>query len=344
MVRVFCGNSLVNSVKMRIILTTWALTRPTGVYCRRLCTEIALPRAQNDDSPLSVPENYSEIERAPNLPPTFNFASYINKSPTLQQLLNLGVDLYSIEKRKGLPQFVLKLDFERDMKHVIQFLTDQGVPPDRLGHIITKNPLIFKEHCDDMAVRINYLESKRFSREQISWIVNKNPFWLMFSTQRIDRRLGYFQKTFELSGQEVRQMTCLCPRLVTYSMEHVRKSTFSIKEEMGFEKGEVKALLLKLPKIWMMSHDSLMDRFQYVHKSMEITHEHLCRDPYILLSRQYRIRQRHEFLKYLKRAQYDPQKDLYVSLKNLVVGNDEEFVLNIARSTISTYNAFLKTL
>lgn len=350
---------------MRSVRTSWPLIRSSGHCLRRFCTEIALPQPGNEDSPLRIPENYEDVERTPNFPPTFNFASYINKSPTLQQLLNLGVDLYSIERRKGLPQFVLKLDFERDMKHIIQFLHDQGIPPDHLGRFITKNPLIFKEHSDDLGVRINYLESKMFTKEQIAKILDKNPFWLMFSTQRIDKRLGFFQKSFSLSGQEVRELSCKAPRLITYSMEHVRRSTFSIREEMGFEAAEVKEILLKVPKIWMMSkfdilflpifpqiiifddlpdHDSLMERFEYVHRNMEISHEHLRQDPHILLTRAYRIRQRHEFLKFLGKAQYDPKKDLYVSLKNLVVGTDEEFVLNVARSSIPTYHAFLKTL
>ncbi|XP_055705669.1 transcription termination factor 3, mitochondrial [Phlebotomus papatasi] len=328
---------------MPSVKSSWPV-RFSGQCLRRFCTEIALPQPKNEDSPLRIPENHEDIERAPNFPPTFNFASYINKSPTLQQLLNLGVDLYSIERRKGLPQFVLKLDFERDMKHIIQFLHDQGIPPDHLGRFITKNPLIFKEHSDDLAVRINYLESKMFTKEQIARIVDKNPFWLMFSTQRIDKRLGFFQKSFSLSGQEVRELTCTAPRLITYSMEHVRRSTFSIREEMGFEAAEVKEILLKVPKIWMMNHDSLMERFEYVHRSMAISHDQLRQDPHILLSRLYRIRQRHEFLKFLGKAQYDPKKDLYVSLKNLVVGTDEEFVLNIARSSIPTYHSFLKTL
>lgn len=41
--------------------------------------------------------------------PSFNLAAYVNNSSTLQQFLSLGVDLHSIERRKGLGDFVLKL-------------------------------------------------------------------------------------------------------------------------------------------------------------------------------------------------------------------------------------------
>ncbi|GAB0087840.1 Transcription termination factor 3, mitochondrial [Sergentomyia squamirostris] len=331
-------------MKIKFFSSSWSVTQSSVKLIRSLCSQISLPQVPENDSPLRIPENPNDVERAPNFSPTFNFASYINKSETLQQLLKLGVDLYKIERRKGLENFLLKLDFEHDMKHVIKFLHDQGISPDRLGQFLTKNPLIFKENCDDLQVRINYLESKKFQRDEIIRIIDNNPFWLMFSTQRIDKRLGFFQKSFYLTGREVRQLVCTAPRLITYSMEHIRMSTFSVKEEMGYETLEAKKLLLKIPKLWMINHDSLMERFDYVHKDMEISHEQLLKDPYILLSRTFRIRQRHDFLKYLGKAQYDPKKDLYISLKNLVVGSDEEFAINIARSSIPVYQNFLKTL
>lgn len=54
---------------------------------------------------------------APYFPQSFNFAAYVNKSPTLQEFVKLGVDLHKWEKKKGIPQFILKLDFERDVKN-----------------------------------------------------------------------------------------------------------------------------------------------------------------------------------------------------------------------------------
>lgn len=199
-----------------------------------------------------VPEQQS-VEVYPHTRPAFNFAAYVNKSETLQKLVQLGVDLHKLEKRKGIPQFLLQLDFEKDMKQHLMFLADIGVNPTELGEVITKNPLLFKEDLGNMEVRINYLESKRFVPEQITRIVTKNPFWLMISTRRIDRRLGFFQRTFELVGNEVRSLTAKQPRIITYNLEHIQKSTFSIKEEMGFDQTEMKTLLLSKPKLWMIS-------------------------------------------------------------------------------------------
>lgn len=187
------------------------------------------------------------------VPPTFNFASYVNKSETLKKFVELGVDLSKIEKKKGFPQFVLTLDFEKDVKKLLFFLHDLGLPAEDYGSFITKNPLIFKESLKDLETRVYYLQSKKFSAEQIQRVVSKNPFWLSFSTKRIDRRLGWFQKNFNLQGDDIRVLASTAPRLITYNLEHVREAMFSIKEELGFTKQEMKLLLLRNPRVWMRS-------------------------------------------------------------------------------------------
>lgn len=186
-------------------------------------------------------------------PPSFNLAAYVDKSKTLQKFVELGVDLSKIEKKKGLPQFVLKLDFETDIKKHLFFLHDLGLQAEIYGDFITKNPLIFKESIEDLETRVYYLRSKQFSIEQVRDIVSRNPFWLNISTRRIDRRLGWFQKNFKLTGDDIRFLTCKQPKLITYNMEHIRESTFKIKEEMGFDSDEIKVLLLNKPNLWMHS-------------------------------------------------------------------------------------------
>lgn len=81
---------------------------------------------------------------------------------------------------------------------LFRFLHDLGVPSDELGHFITINPWIFKEDLDDLQVRVNYLQSKKFSADMITRIVRKNPCWLVFrcsinfiSYDRIILRLNF---------------------------------------------------------------------------------------------------------------------------------------------------------
>jgi len=42
------------------------------------------------------------------------------------------------------------------------------------------------------------------------------------STEKIDQRLGHFQKTFKLTGNEVRNLAVKRPRLITYHMSHIQ--------------------------------------------------------------------------------------------------------------------------
>lgn len=198
-------------------------------------------------------DDFDVTTAAPQTRPAHNLAAYVKRSPTLQQLLHLGVDLHRIERRNGLADFVLRLDFEKDVKPRLRFLADVGVPADALGDFLTRNPLICREDVNALTTRIHYLQSKGFVAADIARIVETNPFWLMFSTQRIDGRLGFFQKQFELSGVEVRQLVVRQAKLITYGLDAVRKSSFVLQEELGFSQAETKRLLLTAPKLWMMS-------------------------------------------------------------------------------------------
>lgn len=76
---------------------------------------------------------------------------------------------------------------------------------------------------------------------------------------------------------------------------------------------------------------------------MNLSHSHILQVPEILTLREFQLRDRHEFLEMLGKAQYDPRKDLYISPKALAEGNIYYFVREVAKSNIETYNLFLKT-
>lgn len=218
-----------------------------------------------DDSNITLPkpldtcaEDLSDI--GPYLTPTCTFAKYANKSRTIQELVKLGVHLYKFESDIEMVQFILGLDFDRDVKPYIRFLYDCGVPADFLGEFLTKNPNILKEDLNDLHTRIRYLRAHNFTVEMIQKIVCGNPNWLSFSTQNIDGRLGYFQSNFMLNGSEVRYLAVIGSKVVTYHMKHLMSNTFSIREEMGFNKFQIKSLLLKKPRLWVKSKHALTSR------------------------------------------------------------------------------------
>ncbi|XP_045521376.1 transcription termination factor 3, mitochondrial [Pieris brassicae] len=274
---------------------------------------------------------------------SFNLAAYVNTSDTLQKLMKLNVNLAKIEKKPYIAEKILKLDFESNIKNHIFFLKEY-VENESLGIFLTRNPLILCQDIADLEVRINYLQSKQFNSQDIIRIISKNPFWLMFNTEKIDRRLGYFQNTFALTGNEVRFLATKQPRIITYNLHHISTNTFVIKEEFGFNDGEIKQLLLKKPKIWMMNQKSLLERFNYIHNVMKITHEDIKQNSTILTYRNFIVKQRHLFLEKLGRAQYNRKKPNYVPLTALCSGTDVEFCKKYAKCSVADFNIFLKTM
>lgn len=132
---------------------------------------------------------------------------------------------------------------------------------------------------------------------------------------------------------------------------------------MGFENNQIKALLLRKPKLWIMGNffkcqliefitnrlivldkDTLVDRFVYLHNSVKMNHETILQYPGVLTCREFRLKQRHEFLLHLNRAQYDPKMPNYVSPYDLVSKSDSSFAANIAKSSVVVFNDFCKTL
>lgn len=209
---------------------------------------------QHESSDTENPNHIQAVKPKFNsVQPSFNIiAPFVNDSELLKNFVHLGVNLSKLEKRRGIMEFILRLDFERDVKKYLLFLSDLGVPSEAFGYFLTKNPMILKESIEDLTTRIYYLQSKKFEIEQIQQIVTGNPFWLSFPTKRIDKRLGFFQKNFNLTGNELRVVTVQAPRLITYNIEYVKSSSFAIKEEMGFSKDELKSLILSRPRLWMI--------------------------------------------------------------------------------------------
>ncbi|XP_071948453.1 transcription termination factor 3, mitochondrial-like [Antedon mediterranea] len=281
----------------------------------------------------------------PSLPAqTFTLQSFVQQSPTLQKLVHLGVDLHKIQKRQDAANAILKMDFDRDIKDKIAFLYNVGVASDNLGNFITKNPHILSDELNSLEVRISYLNSKKFSKDSISLIVNRAPYFLSFSTERVDRKLGYFQKEFHLTGNEVRHLVTKCPQLVTNKISRIQENMYVIHNLLGFSKSAMKVMVLKSPKLLLAGKQSLMNTFDYIHNEMEIPHQLFIHFPAVLRTRLLNVKERDQYLRNLGLAQYDPKMPGYISLQKLVEGSDELFCQEIAKSSVEDFNAFLKTI
>jgi len=278
--------------------------------------------------------------------PTMTLTSLVHESRTLQNLVDLGVGLYEWDFRGKLP-LAAKLDFHRDVAPLIRLLADVGVPPDGIAEILTHNPELIEEELVDIKTRLNYLASKNFTKKEIISIVTVANKWLNFPVKIIDARLGFFQKTFELTGNEVRKLTVSSPRLISWhkTPSQVRQNIFSLNEEMGFTRDELKQMVLECPFLLLkLREKSMLQQFELLHNVIGYPHETLALFPSSLLCDFFVTQPRHLFLVSLGRDQYSPLLPNYVNPGMLTGGEDKEFAEDVAKVNVGLFNQFMKTL
>lgn len=277
---------------------------------------------------------------------TYNLAKVVNNSLALKKLVDLGVDLANWEKHDWVG-FALTLNFEETVAPRVRFLAQLGLRSQQIAQVLTDGAEFLQQDMDALKNRVTYLKSKAFNAKQIVTIVSDDPSWLTFSVDEIDARLGYFQKTFQLTGDTVRALALALPNLITWPgvPGQIRYNYFTLKEVCGFTPEECKQVLLGSPEVWMIEDERyIQETFDFLHNDVGFPHELLVKFSHCLTVRRRNISARHMFLKFLGRDQFDPQKANYVSPDALVTATDLEFCQNSAKSSIDTFNQFMKTL
>ncbi|XP_052086431.1 transcription termination factor 3, mitochondrial-like [Mytilus californianus] len=275
--------------------------------------------------------------------PIYHLAPLVKESKVLSNLVMLGVSLAEIEKQ-GAADMMVQLNYENDVQPFLLFLKGIGVADEDLCRVITKNPFLFKEEVTDLQVRINYLRSKKFSKESISSIVTRNAKALSLTVEQLDSQLGFYQKQFKLSGSEVRRSMTKCPKLITQKRFRVQAIKEDLLDIFGFTQSEVKKMFMLSPNILLTHIKQLSGNFDYLHNVMELSHKDVLMWPQIFQTYTDRLKRRHQFLASVGRDQYDPKKENFVSLHDLVSGTDKYFSENVAKSTLELHDNFIKTL
>ncbi|XP_062384946.1 transcription termination factor 3, mitochondrial [Sardina pilchardus] len=279
------------------------------------------------------------------LPPTsFSLRDYVDQSETLTKLVQLGVDLWKLEQRPNVGSMLVRLDFQSDVAPRLLFLKDLGVQDGQLGSIITTNPFILTEELDKLKARVSYLKAKKFSSSSIASMVSKAPYLLNFNIKRMDNRLGFYQVTLGLNSEKTRDIITRLPRLLCGSLEPVKENLKVYELEFGFRTNEIQHMVTEVPKILTANKTKLNKIFNYIHNTMGIPHSLIAKFPQVLNTQFLRIKERHLFLKYLGRAQYDPAEPNYISLERLVKLPDDVFCTSVALATVDDFECFQKTL
>ncbi|XP_078478525.1 transcription termination factor 3, mitochondrial-like [Lampetra planeri] len=277
-------------------------------------------------------------------PASISLRDYVDKSETLTKLVQLGVSLWKLEQRPNVGSMLLRLDFNADVAPRLLFLKAIGVEDSRLGYIITHNPFILTETVENLQARVNYLKSMKFSSETVASMVSRAPYLLNFSVKRLDNRMGFYQQQLSLSASNTRNIVARLPRLLCGSLEPVKENLKVCEIELGFKANEIQHIVISVPKVLTSNKRKLTQIFDFLHNTMKVPHHLITKFPQVLNSKYLRIRERHLFLQYLGKAQYDPAQPNYISLDRLVSLPDETFCTELASATVEDFCLFQKTL
>ncbi len=201
---------------------------------------------------------------------------------------------------------------------------------------------------DDLGVRINYLQWRKFGKNAIANIISDSKSkWLNFKVLEIDARLGYIQKDFGLNAKLTREIVTKEPNLVIWegTPNQIRYNKLALQVDLGFDRNEIKAMVVNNPEIFFAKDtDYLIDIFEVLHNEAGIPHELLAKFPSALTAEAIPTRSRLKFLQKLGRDQFDPTKPNYVSPGVLAVSDDLEFCAKAAKVHVGLYNQFLQTV
>lgn len=279
------------------------------------------------------------------LPPSsFSLRDYVDQSETLSKLVQLGVSLWKLEQRPNVGSLLLRLDFETDVAPKLFFLKDIGVDDSRFGYIFSHNPFLLTESIENLETRVNFLVSKKFSLETVASMISRAPYLLNFSVKRLDNRLDFFQQQLNLSVANTRNILARLPRLLCYSLEPIKENLKVCEIELGFKKNEIQHIVLAVPKVLTANKRKLTQIFDLLHNTMKVPHHLIVKYPQVLNTKYLRVKERHLFLEYLGKAQYDPAQPNYIALDLLVSYPDEMFCSELAAAKLEDFYLFQKTL
>lgn len=275
---------------------------------------------------------------------SYNLASYVNHSRTLQELLKLEVSLFDIENTNyEAAKSLLSLDFDRDCVAHIKFLVDNGLKKRNLGRFISEFPTLFSQHIDDLQTRLNYYEVKGFTREQIGHALNKSSHFIAHKTKTIDHKLGLLQLEYKLSGKQIRSIVSDYPFIIVIPAEQYKIVNLTMSVEFGFKAHEIRNMLKIQPVLLEFNRLQLIDRIDLVHNVIGFSHKIIADHPKLITGPRVEISSRSTYLAKLKRNQYDPTQPLYVPPNVLYKIDDEEFCRKYAKTTLQDYKLFLKS-
>ncbi|KAJ1360138.1 hypothetical protein KIN20_019049 [Parelaphostrongylus tenuis] len=271
-----------------------ALKRRTGktVFRSIIYSEGELDGSDLDTPPSSA--NPHPFIPSKHSPPVYarSLVPFVNYSFLLQTLVDIGVNLFEVEQNTRAGKQLLRLDLEKDVGPKLRWLLSLGFQVGDLGVYLTKNPFYLLQDLNDMQARVNYLTSMKFSMEDVCGIIRGFRYWLNVDVKILDSRLGWVQRQFDLSGNEVRALIRKEPRILMFGLGPLQRLVGLLNKELEFSPKQLKRILLSDPRVFMMDAKFIKTNYDYVHRIMRLSNPTIVRHPLILRCSHSSIRNR----------------------------------------------------
>ncbi|CAI2355122.1 unnamed protein product [Caenorhabditis sp. 36 PRJEB53466] len=290
------------------------------------------------------------------LPPvhSHSLVPFVNHSPLLRFLVDIGVDLAEVENTTSVGKHLLRLQMD-DVRQKIELMQNEiGFENEAIGKYLTRNPFFLLQDVNDMQTRLNYLELKKFTKPERRKIVDEYRYWLNCNVKLIDSRLGWLQQQFKLSAKLTRELIVKEPRIIMFGTGPLERLVKMFTKELNFSANQLKTLVLEDPRLFMMDSKLVSKTYRYVRDVMRINNGTILEHPFLLRCSLSVIKSRHDFLCRLGRANYQlsTKKELtaenpiesvdFVPLEHFLHPTDAGFARLAAKTYPVAYDKFLR--
>uniref|UniRef100_A0A3P9NNK3 Mitochondrial transcription termination factor 3 n=1 Tax=Poecilia reticulata TaxID=8081 RepID=A0A3P9NNK3_POERE len=155
---------------------------------------------------------------------------------------------------------------------------------------------------------------------RLGYIISHNPFILSENLENLQARVNYLTSR-KFSSETVASMVSRAPYLLNFSVKRLDNRLGFFQQQLKLSASNTRNVVARLPRLLCGSLEPVKENLKFL-----------------------RLRERHLFLEYLGKAQYDPDLPSYISLDRLVSLPDENFCTELAMATLEDFYLFQKTL
>uniref|UniRef100_A0A3Q3X2I1 Uncharacterized protein n=1 Tax=Mola mola TaxID=94237 RepID=A0A3Q3X2I1_MOLML len=170
-----------------------------------------------------------------------------------------------------------------------------------------------------------FLKDIGVEAHRFGYILTHNPFILTESLENLQARVNYL-KLKKFSSETVASMVSKAPYLLNFSVKRLDNRLGFFQTQLNVSASNTRDIVARLPRLLCGSLEPVKENLK------------------VLNTKYLRIRERHMFLEYLGKAQYDPALPNYISLDRLVSLPDQDFCTMLALATLEDFYLFQKTL